>query len=192
MFRSPVIRELTVTVKVVQLSAIYLVLALLIVVLCCFSNVKCQILRKKYHRTVHTAPDSKLDWVLQSIDEHGSQVPRKGSLCYLVVLEENDVLQGLSRAKRNRMKFENAIYRPQGLQQDLAMFGSEMIAQEKTAVVGASETSGFPKVTANTKIFSCDGPVRATDNTEQTTIAIEEVPSGISTPMCTPVGVDCK
>lgn len=110
-YRQPVTRRLHVEVKIVQLLTAFLVVYLLVMVLCILGMVRYGFVAYVHQNTILATPQSKLDWMLQSIEPYkGGLSSRHQSHRRSVTLKSDLNLGMLPRAARRQQQFEAARY----------------------------------------------------------------------------------
>lgn len=173
-FRSPVTRKLSVLMKVVQISLFYLAFAVLLALLCIFCTAKWVFFWYRRERAVRAMPESKLDWILQCIDEGESPGLRSGSLIYSVVVEGYHELHKTPRAIRESLKFQRAMYSLREVENDRGHSGSPDEALSKTSIMTASN-GGSREPAGNTDTISSDSGFQAPASTQASIITVAKV-----------------
>lgn len=108
-YRQPITRSLSVNVRVVQLSTVFLTIALLLALLISLGLLIYAFFVVRHHDIVENTPQSKLDWMLQSIQtEDRPLTDNKGRLRRSVTVEDTQGLVGMPSVRRKRREFEKA------------------------------------------------------------------------------------
>ena len=110
-YRQPVSRILSVSQRVVQLSTAFLTIALFIALLIAVGIVHYVLFALRHHHIMINTPQSKLDWMMQSIQvEDRPLSDTKGRLRRSVTVDSTTGLAGMSSLRRKRSEFESAKY----------------------------------------------------------------------------------
>jgi hypothetical protein len=108
-YRQPVTRQLSVNVRVVQLSTVFLAIVLLIALLILLGLLQYMLFVARHRDIIQTTPQSKLDWMLQSIQTEDRPLnDNKGRLRRSVTVDEGLGISGMPSVRRKRREFENA------------------------------------------------------------------------------------
>lgn len=114
-YRQPVTRTISVNQQVVLLSTAFLAIAVLVALLIILGILNYGIFAVYYRTSMATTPQSKLDWMLQSIEaEHRPLRDIKGRIRKSVTVESSVELWTMPTGRRRRTEFENAEYRETG------------------------------------------------------------------------------
>ena len=111
-YRQPVTRSLNVNLSVVQISVIFLTVTAfitLLIILCLINYVFFALLNM---RTMRMVPQSKLDWVIQSIhpEEHPLVQSRSHARHSVTLSPTNGIISAATGLKRRTAEFEAATY----------------------------------------------------------------------------------
>jgi hypothetical protein len=115
-YHDPVPRTLSVRVQIVQLSAIFLGITVLLAILVLFGILTYGFSMLRYSGTLSEMPQSTLDWILQSIQarhpQSGDRIPSdKAFWRYSVTSSATDAsIYASSKSAWKRAEFENARY----------------------------------------------------------------------------------
>jgi hypothetical protein len=110
-YRQPVTRHLSFDLQVVQLSTVFLTIALLVALLIVIGLAHYLWFASRYHQIMANTPQSKLDWMVQSIQTEDRPLSdTQGRLRRSVTVDSNTGLSGMSSVRRKRSEFEAAKY----------------------------------------------------------------------------------
>jgi hypothetical protein len=108
-YRQPVARQLSVNIRVVQLSIVSLTIVLFIALLIILGLLQYMLFVARHRDIIQNTPQSKLDWMLQSIQTEDRPLnDNKGRLRRSVTVDEGLGISGLPSVRRKRREFENA------------------------------------------------------------------------------------
>jgi len=111
-YKEPVTRMLSIEQTVVQLSTVFLVIALTVALLICLGGLKYAVFAYRHRHVLPLTPQSKLDWMLQSIQAGSPGLTRlvafRGAVTSDVSLSHD--LDTLRPTQRMRVEFETARY----------------------------------------------------------------------------------
>jgi hypothetical protein len=108
-YRQPVTRQISVNVRVVQLSTVFLATALFIALLILLGLLQYMLFVARHRDIIQNTPQSKLDWMLQSIQTEDRPLnDNKGRLRRSVTVDEGLGISGMPSVRRKRREFENA------------------------------------------------------------------------------------
>jgi hypothetical protein len=110
-YRQPVTRKISVDVKIVQLSTIFLVIYLLMSIFCLLGVAVYSIFVSRRRKLVDSTPQSKLDWMLQSVERCDIE-PASGCENFRrsVAVHNEHGIWMLPESQRKKAEFENAWY----------------------------------------------------------------------------------
>lgn len=72
-YKHPTERKMDLEIKICEISTIFLIVAGISFVLCIFGAFRYGMFTLRHHKTVDRTPQSKLDWMIQSIEKNGAQ-----------------------------------------------------------------------------------------------------------------------
>lgn len=111
-YRQPVTRSLNVKLSVVQISVVFLTFAAFIALLIILGLINYALFALRHRRTMRMVPQSKLDWVIQSIQPEEHPLVQSGSQSRLrtTLSPTHGIISGDGGLKRRTAEFEAATY----------------------------------------------------------------------------------